>query len=55
MTARTYPTIEHWPDQTIHARSISEEEAADPVKPPPFCFFGIGAPKRATALASAKV
>jgi hypothetical protein len=47
VTARTYPTIEHWPDQTIHARSISEEEAADPVKPPPFCFFGIGAPKRA--------
>jgi len=47
VTARTYPTIEHWPDQVVHARSISEEEAADPVKPPPFCFFGIGAPKRA--------
>jgi len=47
VTARTYDTIEHWPEETVHARSISEEEAANPVKPPQFCFFGIGAPKRA--------
>jgi len=44
---RSYVSYEDWPDGSIFARSISEEEAANPVKPPPFCFFGIGAPKRA--------
>jgi hypothetical protein len=47
VTSRTYASIEHWPAESVIARSISEEEAADPVKPPQFCFFGIGAPKRA--------
>lgn len=44
---RTYDAFERWPEARVYARSISEEEAADPVKPPPFCFFGLGAPKRA--------
>jgi len=39
--------MEDWPEGTVEARSISEEEAANPVRPPTFCFFGLGAPKRA--------
>jgi hypothetical protein len=46
-TGRTYDSFEDWPDGTVFSRSISEEEAANPVKPPPFCFFGLGAPKKA--------
>jgi hypothetical protein len=46
-TGRTYDAYEEWPEGTVEARSISEEEAADPVRPPTFCFFGLGAPKRA--------
>jgi hypothetical protein len=46
-TGRTYDAYEAWPEGTVDARSISEEEAANPVRPPTFCFFGLGAPKRA--------
>lgn len=46
-SGRTYRAFEDWPAATVFGRSISDEEAANPVKPPPFCFFGIGAPKRA--------
>jgi hypothetical protein len=46
-TGRTYDAFEDWPETTVFSQSISEEEAANPVKPPPFCFFGFGAPKRA--------
>lgn len=43
---RTYAAYERWPEETVRARSISDEEAANPVRPVPFCFFGLGAPKR---------
>jgi hypothetical protein len=46
-SGRTYDAYEEWPEGTVVARSISEEEAANPVRPPTFCFFGLGAPKRA--------
>jgi hypothetical protein len=38
---RTYDAFEHWPERTVFARSISEEEAANPYKPPTFAssFF----------------
>ncbi len=41
-TGRTYDAFEHWPKRTVFARSISEEEAANPYKPPMFAssFFG---------------
>jgi hypothetical protein len=35
-TGRTYDAFEHWPEGTVVARSISEEEAANPYKPPFF-------------------
>ena len=35
-TGRTYDAFEHWPERTIVARSISEEEAANPYKPGQF-------------------
>jgi hypothetical protein len=49
-TGRTYDAFEHWPERTVVARFISEEEAANPYKPPMFASsilgnFGAPAPQ----------
>jgi hypothetical protein len=36
VTGRTYDAFEHWPEATVVARFISEEEAANAYKPPVF-------------------
>jgi hypothetical protein len=44
---RTYDAFEEWPDGSVFARSISEEEAANPYKPPVVAksfFENFGAP-----------
>jgi hypothetical protein len=41
-SGRTYDAFEHWPERTIVARSISEEEAANPYKPPMFASSLLG-------------
>lgn len=41
-SGRTYDAFEHWPERTVVARSISEEEAANPYKPPMFAKSILG-------------
>jgi hypothetical protein len=42
-TGRTYDAHEEWPEASLFVDSISEEEAANPVRPSSgFQFFGIG-------------
>jgi hypothetical protein len=41
-TGRTYDAFEQWPERTVIVRSISEEEAANPYKPPMFASSILG-------------
>jgi len=49
-SGRTYDAFERWPERTVFARSISEEEAANPYKPPMYAKsfldnFGVPGPQ----------
>jgi hypothetical protein len=46
-TGRSYAAFEHWPSASVVARSVSDEETADPAKPRGFNigFFGFATSK----------